>query len=233
MTFAIIIPTYEERKNLEKLLPTLAKMYPKSPIYVVDDNSKDSTFSFVSKFSQKHKRIKLIIRKGEMGRGGAVIEGLKRALTLSDIDYFLEMDADFSHHPSQIKRLTDMADPERVVVGSRYVKGSKMVNWPKIRRFLSFLANLYIRIILKVEIADYTNGFRLYPRSAVEIITKEGLKQKGYALLSESAYLLHKKGYSFVEVPTTFVNRERGKSKTNWKKYLKSLAAIVKIRFNY
>lgn len=228
--FAIIIPTYMEKENLTHLLPLLVKLYPSAFIIVVDDASNDTTFSFVQQFSAKHPQLFLLSRKKKLGRGSAVLAGFQKAQKIGKIDYFLEMDADFSHDPQEISSLLAKANPRTVIIGSRYLPGSRIINWPKTRKVLSLLANLYTRLILQIPINDYTNGFRLYPKEAIKVILESLIREKGYAALSEIAFLLYKRGFSFVEVPTTFVNRQRGKSNTNLGEYLQSLTAIIKIR---
>lgn len=233
MKFAIIIPTYYERENLEKLLPILVQKYPASPIFVVDDNSKDGTELYLTQLSKSIPHVVLIKRPRKRGRGSAVKKGLKQALKIKGVNYFLEMDADFSHSPDDILKLLDRAGEKTIVVGSRYLKKSKIINWPVKRLLLSRLANFYTKAILAVPLCDYTNGFRLYPREAVKIIAKTTSLVKGYAQLAETAFILNKYGFSFVEVPTTFVNRKKGVSKTDWKEYLRSLVAILRIRLKH
>lgn len=227
---AIIIPTYNEKVNLEKLLPCLSRLYPNFPIYIVDDNSCDQTAKYITEFAKRHPQIFLIERSQKSGRGSAVLAGLKKANTCPAIDYFLEMDADFSHDPIDIRRFIEKASSQMIIIGSRYVKGGTTPNWPLSRRILSKLANYYIRIILKINLYDFTNGFRLYPKNAVNVLLESKIQESGYAFLSEIIFLLSKKGFSFCEVPIIFVNRKYGKSNTDFSEYLKSLLAIIKIR---
>jgi len=231
--FAIIIPSYNERNNLRKLLPKLAYKYPATPIIVVDDNSPDQTATYTEGLSKKYPQIQCIKRSHKLGRGSACLAGFKKFLTFKDCDYVLEMDADYSHDPDDIQFLLQQAGKKRIVIGSRYVKGSKIVNWPITRKILSRLSNFYARAILQLPISDYTNGFRLYPKNAIKKIISVGLKEKGYAMLSESAYILFKKGFIFIEVPTTFVNRKIGKSNTNLWQYLLSILSIIRVRASY
>ena len=232
-SFSIVIPTYNEKENLIILIPELKKLYPDSYIFIVDDNSRDGTAKLISNYSYKYKKVFLISRKGKLGRGSAVIDGLKKALLIGQTDYYLEMDADFSHDPNEIKRLLDKNNPGTLIIGSRYVEGSKIINWPQIRKSLSKLANIYIRTILKIPLNDFTNGFRLYPKKAAEIIVKTNPSDKGYTTLSETAYILFLHQFNFIEVPTTFVNRKVGKSKISVTEYLQSLLSIIKIKHNY
>lgn len=231
ITFAIIIPCYYERENLEKLVPVLISLFPHTPLFIVDDHSPDGTSDFISDVHKKNTCVSVISRASKSGRGSAVLAGLKKAHEDTETAYFLEMDADFSHDPADIYRLLEKADPDTVVIGSRYVRGSRIIDWPYLRRILSRLSNLYARLFLGIPIDDYTNGFRLYPRQAVEVLIKRPPETPGYAYLSETAHLLYKNGFKFSEVPTGFVNRKIGKSNTGIGEYLKSLLAIIKIRF--
>lgn len=231
--FAIVIPCYNEKNNLKLLLSILVENHPSAYVFVVDDNSPDKTADFVNSFSKKYPKVKLILREEKMGRGSAVLAGIKKALMLKDVDYVLEMDADFSHDPKDIKEIIKKASPNTLVIGSRYTKGGKTVNWPPRRRILSKLANFYARAILGVPINDYTNGFRLYPKKISKLILSQPMHEKGYALLSETAFVIHKAGFSFKETPIVFVNRKIGKSNTTISEYLKSLIAVIKIRLNH
>ncbi|OGG03869.1 hypothetical protein A2W14_05000 [Candidatus Gottesmanbacteria bacterium RBG_16_37_8] len=231
--FSIIIPTYNEKENLVILIPRLKKLYPASHIFIVDDNSQDGTDVFINKISSRFSRILLLKRKGKLGRGSAVIDGLKYALKTAKTQYYLEMDADFSHDPQEVVRLLEKKSPDTLVIGSRYVSGSLIVNWPQIRRTLSSLANLYIRTILKIPLHDFTNGFRLYSQKAARIIVGVNPAEKGYTTLSETAYILYLHRFKFIEVPTTFVNRKLGKTKISLEEYLKSLLSIIRIKQNY
>ena len=231
--FSIIIPTFNEKENLITLIPGLKELYPDAPIFIVDDNSQDGTSSFIGNISQKFPQISLISRKTKLGRGSAVIDGLKTALLTANTDYYLELDADFSHQPSEIKRLLDKKNSGTLVIGSRYTKGSVIINWPKYRQILSYLANIYIRTILKIPLHDFTNGFRLYPKKAADIIVRTNPAEKGFTTLSETAYILYRHHFKFTEVPITFINRKLGKTKISPQEYLKFLASIIRIRKNY
>lgn len=240
MNFAIIIPTRNEKANLEKLLPFLSTLYPDSPVWIVDDNSRDGTGAFIKEFSKNHPFVHALIRQNKRGRGSAVLEGLKEAFQDKKSDYFLEMDADFSHDPKEIRKLLDEIDTRMtgpdintVIIGSRHINGAKFINCSKLRVFLSHLANWYARLILGIPIKDYTNGFRLYPRRAVEVLKEAIINQKGYIVLSETAYILYKNGFSFQEVPTIFVNRTVGRSNATIFEFLRSIPAIIKIKKNH
>lgn len=231
--FSIIIPTYNEKENLITLIPQLKNLYPRSSVFVVDDNSKDGTSEFLKKYASADPTVNIICRSNKLGRGSAVIDGLKKALLQTKSEYYLEMDADFSHKPGEIKNLLGKKSSNTLVIGSRYIKGSKIINWPYLRKILSLLANIYIRTILKIPLRDFTNGFRLYPKKAAEIIVKTNPADKGYTTLSETAYILYLNNIKFTEVPTTFINRKLGKTKISIKEYLQSLVSIIRIKQNY
>lgn len=230
---AVIIPTYNEKENIEKTINLIKRYVPKILIYIVDDSSPDNTKEVVSKISnKKNSNIFLIVRKKKSGRGGAVLEGMKEAMKNSKTKYFMEMDADLSHAPNEIPRILEKRGKGIVCIGSRYIKGSKIVNWPRKRIILSGFANRYISFILRVKIHDFTNGFRCYPREAAQVILKNNIQHKGFITLSETVYLLSKKGFKFVEIPITFKDRTRGKSNATFSEVLMSLLAVIRIRFN-
>jgi len=229
---AVIIPTYNEKENIKKTIDLIKKSVPKILIYVVDDNSPDNTQEIVRKMSQKkNSNVFLTVRTKKSGRGGAVLEGMKEALKNNKTQYFMEMDADLSHSPLQIPRILEKRQPGFVCIGSRYIKGSKIVNWPPKRILLSGFANRYISTILRVKIHDFTNGFRCYPRDAVKVILKSNIQHKGFITLSETVFLLSRKGFKFVEIPITFKDRTKGKSNATMSEVLMSLLAVIQIRF--
>lgn len=230
---AIVVPSYNEKNNIESLIKKIIKNIPEGLIYIVDDSSPDKTKDLVKKLMKKNKRLNLIIRKTKSGRGGAVLEGFKAAFKNPKIKYFIEMDADLSHSPDEINNLLSYASTDTVVVGSRYVKGSKILNWPLHRRVLSKFANLYIKVLLGIKINDFTNGFRCYPRNAVKILQESTINHKGFIALSEMAYILFLKKIRFQEVPITFEDRESGNSNATMAEVIKSLIAVVEIKGRY
>lgn len=233
LAVSIIIPTYNEKENLKILLPKLLDLYPSFHIFVIDDHSSDHTSEYLNNLQKSYPHIHWIERRKKMGRGSAVLEGLEKASKDTQSLYFLEMDADISHNPDDIKNILTYADDRSIVIGSRYTESSRIINWPLHRSILSIFANWYIGLFLGIPIHDYTNGFRLYPKVAVELLLKQTPQEQGYAVLSETAYFLYKNGFSFIEVPTTFVNRKIGSTKTDGKEFVKSLIAIPLIRLRY
>jgi dolichol-phosphate mannosyltransferase len=228
---AVIVPAYNEKANIPILIREIHKYVNNALIYIVDDNSPDGTKHVVKKLSVKNPKIHLVVRNSKSGRGGAVLEGFRHALKNNSIQYIVEMDADLSHAPDEIPRVLSKRSKNTLVIGSRYVTGSKIINWPKRRIFFSHLANMYARLVLGVPINDFTNGFRCYTREAAQILLKKNIEHKGFITLSETAYVLNKKGFSFVEVPITFRDRTRGKSNATLFEVIKSLFAILQIKF--
>jgi dolichol-phosphate mannosyltransferase len=233
-TIAVVIPTYNEKENILNLIEQIRTHVGNVSIYVVDDNSPDGTQHIVRKYISEHVgKVSLIVRKSKSGRGGAILAGFAEALKDPTVEYVVEMDADFSHDPKQMQRLLDKRAPKTLVIASRYVAGSKIMNWTLRRKITSKLANTYIRMILQVPVNDCTNGYRCYSRSAVNLLLKGNIQHKGFISLSETLYLLSKKGFSLVEVPFIFVDREKGKSNASFMELIKSFPAILDIRLKH
>ena len=234
MRILAILPTYNERYNVGELISSLFAHHADMQICVVDDSSPDGTSEFVSSSISSGvwgQGVHLVTRKIKDGRGGAVRTGLKWGLGRFDV--FVEMDCDFSHHPSDIAEgLRQVALGNDVVLGSRYPNGV-IVGWPKRRRIFSFLANFLARTLINWGIHDYTNGYRFYSVAAVNCLLSHSQKYTGYVYLSESLVLLLKNGFKVTEFPITFRNRTLGDSKTTVMEILKTLSGILKIAFRY
>lgn len=228
---AIVIPTFNERKNIQILISQIFKFHPQARVVVVDDNSPDQTAEVVKRLQKKYEKLDLIIRKEDKGRGASCIAGfiyvLKRYPKTTQI---VEMDSDLSHNPEDIKKLITAADDQTISIGSRYVLGSVIVDWPKYRLVLSKLANTYIRFFLGIPVADLTMGFRCYSREALESLDFSKVLYRGFITLSEIAYMLKMRGFSFVEVPITLRDRTQGKSNATLSEVLRSFMAIQTIR---
>lgn len=230
MNSLIVIPTFNEKTNIAALIKAIRKNLPETYITVVDDNSPDGTAKEVEPLTKKDKRLSLVKRKGKGGRGSAVIHGFSEGMKNKKIDRFIEMDADFSHDPEELKKILAAAQKSDVVLAARYLKGSRIVNWPIQRRVFSFLANRFAKTVLQVPIVDYTNGYRCYSRQVLEKIGLKNLGETGYAVLMEMIYLTHKHGFKITQVQTVFVNRRRGQSNTTLKEILNALNAPMRIR---
>ena len=224
----VIVPTYNEEANIVELINKLNSLNLSLDILIVDDGS-DKTADLVRQNQERLPNLFLIKRQGKSGRGSAVIEGFKYGLQ-KDYQYFVEMDADFSHEPGELPGLLKLVESNGIVIGSRYVKGSKIINWPMRRRIFSKLANIYASLILKIGIKDYTNGYRVYKREAIEKLEFDKIKSTGYIALSEIAYQLFKKGIKFAENKSIFINRKRGNSNFSLKEIKESFLAVLRIK---
>lgn len=225
----IVIPAYQESENLLNLINNLESCIPGTPILIVDDSADDLSVQIVNQIALKNVRI--VHRKQKMGRGSAVIFAMNLLLN-QKFKYLLEMDADFSHSPQEILNLLTEAETKNadLVIASRYVNGSEILNWPKSRRFFSKLANASAKFVVKVPVSDYTNGFRIYSRRAVEIVEKEcGKAGDGFILLTEIIMRLNFRNLKIIEVKTQFVNRTRGESSLSLKEIFSSLIGLYKI----
>ena len=228
----IVIPTYNEKENIARLTEELLKISTNISIMIVDDESPDGTGEIANSLSEKFTNVKVIHRKGKGGRGSACIEGFKYAFD-RNFDYVFEMDADFSHDPKEIPRFLDKIKSCDMVIGSRYLRQSRIVDWSISRRIFSKIANFYAKAVLGIPISDYTNGYRLYKIDVLKNMDFEKIKSKGYIVLSEMAYQVYKKGYSIGEVHTVFVNRKRGQSNLSFQEIYSAFTGVLKIRWRY
>ena len=232
ISLAVVVPTFNEAKNITKLIESILKNTSSSDkIVIVDDNSPDGTSKIADKIAKKKKNLMIIHRQGKGGRGSAVWAGFKAAQKFNP-SFYIEMDADFSHKPGDIPRLLSaIRKGSDVIVGSRYLEKSKIYNWSIARKIFSKLANFYAELVLNVGISDYTNGFRIYNKKAVNFLLSRKLISPGYILLSETAYRLYKYGFKFNEIPIVFVNRKRGASNLEFNEIKNAFLGILKIRF--
>jgi len=225
----IIIPTYNEKENIFRLTKKILKLFPKATIYIVDD-----TKNLDLKRYFKDKRIKYFLRKNKKGRGSAVLFGLKKSLENSKDEIFIEMDADFSHNPNELKKNLIYFQKKNLdlLIASRYLNKSKIYNWSIFRSLFSILANVLARILLNVGVSDYTNGYRIYSKKSVSLITKKcGKIGDGFIVLSEILLLIKLNKLKIGEVPTIFVNRKRGESSVNFKLIIQSLFGLIYLYF--
>lgn len=225
----VIIPTYNEENNIIRLVNDLFALGLGLDILVVDDGS-DQTGAFLQRHGDYNTHLFLIKRAGKLGRGSAILAGLNFGLK-KDYEYLAEMDADYSHEPKELSNLLANADQNTIVIASRYLKGSQIVNWPLSRRIFSKFANFYANLILGIGIHDYTNGYRVYGKDAITLLDFEKIRSTGYIVLSEIAYQLFRKGVSFRECKTKFVNRRRGESNFSLKEVKEAMLSVLRIRF--
>jgi len=205
----VIVPTYNERENLPKLLDRLLEI-PNLRVLVVDDDSPDGTGVIADDFAARG-RVSVLHRQGP-GLGRAYLDGIAHALR-TDADVICQMDADLSHQPEQLRAMLDAVRHADLVIGSRYIPDGRIVNWPLRRRLLSAGANAYIRLICSIPARDCTSGFRCWRRERLAALPLDKIDSEGYAFLVELLYLAFSAGSVIAEVPITFIERERGKSK--------------------
>ena len=229
---AVIIPSYNEARNLSILIKKICKELLGVNIVIVDDST-PSENQKLKGIVKDQKTITLISRLKKSGRGSAVLDGFTEALKDKNTKYMFEMDSDLAHNPEEMVRFLRKIGDENfdLIIGSRYLPGGKVINIPRNRVILSKIINKFLRILLGVKISDYTGGFRLYSRDAVKFLTNSKLKSTGFITLSEIVYKLNQRGFKIGEVPITVHNRKHGKSNVNVREYINSLFFVLKMRF--
>jgi len=229
----IIIPTYNESENIEKLLEQIYQVKNDVNILIVDDNSPDKTYEIVEKLMvEKYKdKLFLLKRSGKLGLGTAYIAGFKWALA-RDYSYIFEMDADFSHNPKYIPDFLREIKNYDLVIGSRYVPGGGVVNWGIIRKFISRGGSLYSRIVLGAPIKDFTGGFKCFRRETLEKLNLDKIVSNGYSFQVELNYKVWLKGMKIKETPIIFEDRTLGKSKMSKKIFLEAILKVLWMRKN-
>lgn len=229
MAVAIIIPSYNEEDNLRILVRRIRNHYPDYPIIIVDDSEPDRSRKFANELSAAHRHVHVISRQTKSGRGSAVIDGLKYAIRDRKTKYFIEMDADLSHNPDEIAVLLEQIASCGVVIASRYLPQSRIINWPLRRRILSKYINVLLRSALGIPVSDFTNGFRAYSRDAVQYLTSATLVETGFIALSEWLVVLHRAGLSICDVPSTFTDRTHGKSNAGLAEHVNALRGVIRL----
>lgn len=228
----VIIPTFNEIENISKMLETVMSLPVRFDVLVVDDNSPDGTAAAVRDAIRVYpERIFLEERRGKLGLGTAYIHGFKWALA-HGYDYVIEMDADFSHNPKDLIKLYRACkeDGADMAIGSRYITGVNVVNWPMGRVLMSYYASAYVRIVTGMKLRDTTAGFVCYRRRVLENIGLDSIEFKGYAFQIEMKFKAFSKGYKIVEVPIVFVNRVLGTSKMNGSIFGEAVLGVIKLR---
>ena len=228
----VIIPTYNEKENVENIIRAVLGQEKSFHILIIDDGSPDGTASIVKHLQiEFFDRLFLIEREGKLGLGTAYIAGFKWAVG-HKYDYIFEMDADFSHNPADLQRLYDACVKEGadVAVGSRYCNGVNVVNWPLGRVLMSYFASVYVRVITGMKIKDTTAGFKCYKRRVLEAIDLDKIHFKGYAFQIEMKYTAFLKGFKIFEVPIIFINRVLGVSKMNSSIFGEALFGVLQLK---
>lgn len=230
MKSLIIIPTYNEAENIENLLKKIFEVLPSTNVLIVDDNSPDGTASLVQKLMENDQRVFLIQRPGKLGLGTAYITGFKFALERG-YEAIFEMDGDFSHNPEDLPRFLEALENADLVIGSRYLTGVNVINWPLRRLFLSYFANLYTRVITGMPIRDATGGFKCFRAEALRQNNLDSVKSNGYGFQIEMNFLFWAKGFRVVEIPIIFTDRRNGVSKMNKKIIFEAVFLVWKLKF--
>lgn len=229
----VIIPTYNERENIENIIRAVFGLPKIFHILVIEDGSPDGTANIVKTLQQEFpERLFMIERKGKLGLGTAYIAGFKWALEHS-YEYIFEMDADFSHNPKDLPRLYAACTEQGgdVAIGSRYCNGVNVVNWPLGRVLMSYFASVYVRFVTGMDIRDTTAGFKCYRRKVLETIELDRIHFKGYAFQIEMKFTAYKCGFKLIEVPIIFINRVLGTSKMNSSIFGEALFGVLQLKW--
>ena len=228
----VIIPTYNEKENIENIIRCVFSLKPAFDILIIEDNSPDGTAGIVKTLQKEFTNLHIIERKGKLGLGTAYICGFKWAIE-HKYDFIFEMDADFSHNPNDLPKLyaACMEQGGDVAVGSRYCNGVNVVNWPLGRVLMSYYASVYVRFVTGMKVQDTTAGFKCYRREVLETIDLDRIHFKGYAFQIEMKFTAYKCGYKIVEVPIIFINRVLGTSKMNSSIFGEALFGVLKLKW--
>lgn len=231
MSNIVIIPTYRERENIEAIIRAVFSLPVQFDILVIDDNSPDGTADLVRELQKSLSGLHLLQRPGKLGLGTAYIEGFSFALD-RDYQYIFEMDADFSHNPEDLVRLLKACndDSADVAIGSRYISGVNVVNWPLSRVLLSYFASSYVRLITGMKIMDTTAGFVCYKRKVLDDLKPHHIKSVGYGFQIEMKFTAWKLGYNIVEVPIIFTDRKSGTSKMSGGIFSEALWGVLRMK---
>ncbi len=225
----VIIPTYNESDNVENMLTTLNGLYPELSILIIEDGSPDGTAAIVKKYQATHPNVHMIERQGKLGLGTAYITGFKWALE-KGYEFIFEMDCDFSHDPKDVQALLTAAQTCDLAIGSRYIGGIRILNWPMKRLLLSYFASIYTQIITGMKIQDATGGFKCFRASTLRQIDLNKIFSNGYSFQIELNYKTWKKGLKLQEVPITFSERREGQSKMSRKIIYEAVWAVWRMR---
>ncbi|MDR3060589.1 MAG: polyprenol monophosphomannose synthase [Dysgonamonadaceae bacterium] len=230
----VIIPTYNEKENIEKIIRAVFSLEKAFDILIIDDGSPDGTATIVKNLqSEFTDRLHIIERQGKLGLGTAYIRGFKWGIERG-YDYIFEMDADFSHNPNDLLRLYKACseDGADLAIGSRYISGVNVVNWPMSRVLMSYFASKYVRLITGMKIADTTAGFKCYRKEVLQSVDLDAICFKGYAFQIEMKFTAYKCGFTLKEVPIVFVNRVEGVSKMSGGIFGEALFGVIQLKWN-
>ncbi|MBK3517185.1 polyprenol monophosphomannose synthase [Carboxylicivirga marina] len=229
----VIIPTYNEKENIEAIIDAVFSLPRSFEILIIDDNSPDGTADIVKGLMEKHpEQLHIVEREGKLGLGTAYITGFNWAVEKA-YDYIFEMDADFSHPPKDLINLHDAClNGADMAIGSRYISGVNVVNWPMGRVLMSYFASVYVRFITGMKIMDTTAGFKCYTRKVLETIDLDNIKLKGYSFQIEMKFTTWKFGFNIVEVPIIFTDRTEGTSKMSGGIFNEAVWGVIKMKIS-
>jgi len=229
----VVIPTYNEKENIVKMIRKVFSLKTTFHLLIVDDNSPDGTANIVKSLQKEFTdKLYLIERSGKLGLGTAYISGFNWALE-HGYDYIFEMDCDFSHNPDDLEKLYAAAiNGADLAIGSRYISGINVVNWPLGRVLMSYFASLYVRIVTGMKVKDTTAGFKCYKRKVLETIDFNKIKHVGYGFQIEMKFTAHKFGFNIVEVPIIFIDRQEGTSKMTGGIFSEALLGVLRMKVN-
>ena len=229
----VIIPTYNEKENVAKMIRKVFSLSKDFHLLIVEDNSPDGTGAIIKSLIPEYQgKLFILERKGKLGLGTAYIDGFKWALA-NGYEYIFEMDCDFSHNPEDLVRLYNACAVEGadVAIGSRYIKGVNVVNWPMGRVLMSYVASMYVRFVLRLPVADTTAGFKCYKAKVLRTIDLKAVKFMGYAFQIEMKYTAWKLGFKITEVPIIFTDRTEGTSKMSSRIFKEAFLGVLSLRF--
>lgn len=228
----VIIPTYNEKENVERMIRKVFSLSVPFELLIIDDNSPDGTADIVKSLQPEFQdRLHLLQRKGKLGLGTAYLTGFNWALE-HDADFIFEMDCDFSHNPEDLERLYDACANQGadLAIGSRYIRGINVINWPLGRVLMSYAASVYVRMVTGMKVMDTTAGFKCYRREVLQTINMEDIRLKGYGFQVEMKFTAWKHGFNLVEVPIIFTDRQEGNSKMSGGIFNEALWGILKMK---
>ncbi len=227
----VIIPTYNEKENIERILQKVFSLEKEFDVLIIDDGSPDGTALIVKGMMDKFKGLFLVERRGKLGLGTAYLSGFKWALE-HGYEFIFEMDADFSHDPNDLPRLYEACqlNGADLAIGSRYISGINVINWPLKRVLMSYFASVYVRLVTGMKIMDTTAGFKCYRRKVLETIDLDNIRMKGYGFQIEMKFITWKYGFIIVEVPIIFTERQEGNSKMSGGIFGEAFISVISMK---
>lgn len=229
MKALVVIPTYNEKENLPRIVPEVLSKDERISVLIVDDNSPDGTGQLADDLAAQNSRVHVLHRPGKQGLGKAYLAGFDWALQ-RDFDRVIEMDADFSHNPVYLSPMLAASESSDLVLGSRYISGVNVINWPMSRLLLSYFANVYARVITGMKVRDLTGGYKCFRRQVLESLNLDAIHSNGYAFQIEMSFRAYRKGFTIQEIPIVFVDREHGQSKMSKAIVREAIWMVPKLR---